>query len=153
MSHSDNTCSITTVEAAERKWYKDEEGGLLPSKDFVVSEYLQTKAKRSPSTSPTKPPKQQEPTTLPLRWRPASQSTTGPLGLDPFVFNSKIRRRNLDDLIDRLVEEGKAHWPSAGEGLASVKEEEAEPAQTPATPTTAIVAVGSAVPAVTQIDK
>lgn len=34
-----------------------------------------------------------------------------------------------------------------------MKEEEAEPAQTPATPTTGIVAVGSAVPAVTQIDK
>jgi hypothetical protein len=80
-----------------------------------------------------------------------------PLGPDPFVFNSKIRRRNLDDLIDRLVEEGKAHWPSAEEGLASVEEEEAEPAQTPTTPATptvtAIVAVGSAVPAVTQIDK
>ena len=80
-----------------------------------------------------------------------------PLGLDPFVFNPKIRRRNLDDMIDRLVKEGKAHWPSAEDGLASVEEEEAEPAQTPTTPVTptvaAIVAVGSPVHAVTQIDK
>jgi hypothetical protein len=80
-----------------------------------------------------------------------------PLSLDPFVFNSKIRRRNLDDLIDRLVEEGKAHWPSAEDGLASV-EEETEPAQTPTNPTTpttmtANVAVGSPVHDVAKIDK
>jgi hypothetical protein len=78
-----------------------------------------------------------------------------PFGMDAFDFNSLIRRRNLDDLIDRLVEEGKAHWPGAENGLASV-EEQAEPAQTPMTPaapTTANDAVSSPVTAVAQIDK
>jgi hypothetical protein len=58
-----------------------------------------------------------------------------PFGMDQFDFNALIRRRNLDELIDRLVEEGKAHWPSAENELASV-EEQAEPAQTPTTPAT-----------------
>jgi hypothetical protein len=77
-----------------------------------------------------------------------------PFGMDQFDFNALIRRRNLNELIDRLVEEGKAHWPSA-DGLASV-EEQAEPAQsptTPATPMTANVAISSPVSAVAHVDK
>ena len=77
-------------------------------------------------------------------------------GMSTFDFNSLIRRRNLDELTDRLLEEGRVHYPnaSAGNGLASV-EEQAGPAQTPttsATPTVTNIAFGSPVPAVVHID-
>ena len=78
-----------------------------------------------------------------------------PFGMSTFDFNSLIRRRYLDDLTERLVEEGRVHRPSAEDGLASV-EEQAGPAQTPVpaeTTMTANAAVGSPVAAVAQIDR
>jgi hypothetical protein len=79
-----------------------------------------------------------------------------PFGMSTFDFNSLIRRRNLDELTYRLLEEGRVHHPSAsaGNGLASV-EEQAGPAQTPTTsasPTITNIAFGSPVPAVVHID-
>lgn len=79
-----------------------------------------------------------------------------PFGMSTFDFNSLIRRRYLDDLTERLVEEGRVHRPSAEDGLASV-EEQAGPAQTPVsaetTTMTANAAVGSPVAAVAQTDR
>jgi len=49
-----------------------------------------------------------------------------PLGMSSFDFNSLIRARFLDDLIEELVEKGIVHrrGSSGNDGLASVKEEE-----------------------------
>jgi hypothetical protein len=43
-----------------------------------------------------------------------------PLGMSPFDFNSLIRSRFLDDLIDRLVEQGIVRRPESVNRLASV---------------------------------
>jgi hypothetical protein len=76
--------------------------------------------------------------------------------MSPSDFQSLIRRRNVDDLIDRLKERGIWHRQIAGTGLANV-EEASERAQNPTTAETTTMAansaVGSPVAAVAHIDK
>ena len=135
-----------------RIWYKDVE---VSRRKTVISENHLDQAEPSTSTATRKSQKQQKSTTS-----PSMENTTrdyyAPFGMSTFDFNSLIRRRNLDELTDRLLEEGRVHYPnaSAGNGLASV-EEQAGPAQTPttsATPTITNIAFGSPVPAVVHID-
>lgn len=76
-------------------------------------------------------------------------------GMSAFDFNSMIRSRFLDDLIERLVEKGIVCRLSAENNLASV-EEQTEPVQTQATVKTAMtanVAAGSPVTVITKIDR
>lgn len=83
-----------------------------------------------------------------------------PFGMSSFDFNSLIRARFLDDLIEQLVEKGivRRRRSSGKNGLASVEEEEhAEPAETTTTAVANTTATATAtapptVPAALDVD-
>lgn len=113
----------------------------------MISEHIRTKQSEVPQhPSPTK---KREPSTLPSMENSA-RDYYAPFGMSPFDFNSMIRRRFLDDLVERLVEAGIVRRRSTGSGLARV-EEQAEPTETPKTAETMTTVNNTAIPSVAAV--